>query len=71
MKCDNCESLYINGIFTHERGCPTSYIGSLRECNWCGLKFEPEDQHSRFCSESCYAVYHNLDYDEDTGEIYP
>ena len=23
MKCENCDSVTINGVYCHERGCPT------------------------------------------------
>jgi hypothetical protein len=24
MRCNQCDSLYINGVFCHERGCPNT-----------------------------------------------
>lgn len=25
MKCDQCDSVYINSLFCHERGCPNTF----------------------------------------------
>jgi len=43
--CDQCQVLRINGIPTHEQGCPNSHIdpstgkGYLEKCPWCDRNF--------------------------------
>ena len=53
MKCDQCDSVYINGLFCHERGCPNSdktWVAEEErwvrfiECSECGEEVE-EDEH--------------------------
>jgi len=34
MKCDQCDSATINGVFCHEQGCPNIVI--TRPCYACG-----------------------------------
>ena len=46
MRCNQCDSLYINGIFTHERGCPNTnseydkesgeWYVAMTTCRYCG-----------------------------------
>jgi hypothetical protein len=43
MICNSCEVLYINGVKTHEPGCPDSWHDYSRICLWCGLEFLPDD----------------------------
>lgn len=35
MRCNQCESLYINGVFCHETGCPNTHkIYDKEEQEW-------------------------------------
>jgi hypothetical protein len=56
--CDSCEVLYINGIKTHEAGCPKAYKDELRECMWCPSHFVPESNNQKFCSPECAEAYY-------------
>jgi hypothetical protein len=51
--CDQCEMVAINGVACHEQGCPSSHVGTVRECFECGCEFEPESRFSRYCSDEC------------------
>lgn len=55
--CDSCEVLYINGLKCHEQGCPDSWKDEIRECDWCGQNFKPEERHNAFCSQDCLESY--------------
>jgi len=65
MKCDQCEVVIVNGIATHELGCPNYWRHPLtnepyiRVCDWCGSDFTPEESRQDFCSEECAFLYHN------------
>lgn len=56
--CGSCEVLYINGVRTHEIGCPEAWREHSRECNWCGSEFKPETKHQDCCSPDCAEAYH-------------
>jgi hypothetical protein len=58
MKCESCDSCYIQGVFCHETGCPDSHVGTVEGCLWCGREFEPESRDQKFCDESCAESYH-------------
>lgn len=60
MKCDQCDSAYINGVFCHEHGCPNAnkvwdkeseMWVSVYECSECG-EMIPEGE-SCPCQELC------------------
>ena len=55
--CNQCEVLFINGIKTHEIGCPEAWKDYTKTCDWCGLTFKPEYKSQRFCDESCAEAY--------------
>ena len=63
MKCNQCQAIRINGIICHETGCPNNHINLntgkpyVKECAWCGTKFEPENKHDKFCSDECTESY--------------
>ena len=47
MKCDQCNALYINGVFCHESGCPNEkkkFIDGewilMVNCFLCGFEIE-------------------------------
>ncbi len=65
MKCQSCDSATINGVYSHELGCPDAWQQYLRECRECGVSFQPEARHQKFCHDSCYAAYHGLDEELD------
>jgi hypothetical protein len=52
-RCHSCEVLYINGMRCHETGCPEAWRDEIRECEWCGGKFKPENAIQIFCCEDC------------------
>lgn len=54
-----CEKLRINGVLTHEIGCPEAWRDYSLECKWCGQRFNPESRDQRFCDESCAESYSN------------
>ena len=64
MKCNQCDSLAINGILCHETGCPNSHIdlstGELHQvsCEWCGTEFTPDEKGQQFCCEECAESYY-------------
>lgn len=42
MRCNQCDSLYINGVFCHEHGCPnTNKVFDSEE----GIWVSPEPEH--------------------------
>lgn len=55
--CKSCETLVINGVLCHEIGCPDAWMNEIRECDWCGREFKPEDRYQKFCSEECREDY--------------
>lgn len=62
-RCPSCEVMNINGIRTHEIGCPDAWKDYTRECTWCGNKFNPEEKGQTCCSHSCFIAYNNLSCD--------
>jgi hypothetical protein len=46
VRCGGCEALVINGVPTHETGCPNQ----TRECAGCN-NIIPARQFSRFCED--------------------
>lgn len=70
MRCHSCEIMVINGVRTHEHGCPDAWRDEVRECLECGSEFEPERREQVCCDESCALAYAGLseDVDDDEGE---
>lgn len=58
-RCDSCEIMNVNGVRTHELGCPESYKDEKRKCKWCGSKFTPEESHQKFCCDGCAEDYNS------------
>jgi len=58
MTCKSCNLLRINGIVTHEIGCPDAWKDVVCECNWCGKKFIPETKYQDCCCDDCSESYH-------------
>lgn len=45
MKCNQCDSAYINGVFCHEHGCPNrNKIWDNEEGEWINPKQDEEDE---------------------------
>lgn len=63
--CHSCEMLRINGVVTHETGCPDAWKDEIRECKFCGSEFFPENSYQLCCDHSCTVAYHNLSCDCD------
>jgi hypothetical protein len=59
MQCNSCEVLYINGVKTHEIGCPEAYKDTKKICKWCGIAFVPDEKGQLTCSSECSEAYHN------------
>ena len=57
--CDSCEVVYINGVKCHETNCPDAWIGSNKECKWCGTVFELEYSNQDLCSIECEEDYYS------------
>jgi len=61
-RCDQCEPVSVNGVPTHEQGCPNWWkhpgTGLPYEvgCKECGTYFVPEDDSQKVC-ESCVDEY--------------
>jgi len=58
-KCDSCEVVMVNGVRTHERGCPDAWKDYKEECKWCGSEFKPKEKGQRCCSKSCEKSYNS------------
>ncbi len=58
-KCDSCEVVMVNGVRTHERGCPDAWKDYEEECKWCGREFKPKEKGQRCCSKSCEKSYNS------------
>ena len=65
MSCSQCVMLSVNGMATHELGCPIAWKDYARECRWCGTSFTPENKGQLCCSESCACAYYG--YANDGG----
>lgn len=64
MKCKSCDSMTIQGVFVHEKGCPESYKNTVLTCKWCGSEFTPEsNENQEVCSHSCMVLYNGFDCD--------
>lgn len=61
MKCKSCDSITINGVYTHESGCLDAR--NIVQCDWCGQDFEQERHGQRFDSECCKNAYWGNDCD--------
>lgn len=49
MECDSCEVLYINGVKTHEHGCPNAWKDYNKECRICRENFKPKFKAQEYC----------------------
>jgi hypothetical protein len=57
--CPSCEVVVVNGVKTHEHGCPDAWMDVTRECKWCGSDFKPSEKDQILCSDDCASSYHN------------
>lgn len=55
--CVSCVTVRINGVLCHEHGCPDAWKNTIRECNWCGAEFIPEEKNQFSCSPDCNEAY--------------
>lgn len=53
----------INGILTHEAGCPDAWKDTKRECKECGTSFIPTERDQTCCDHFCYTAYNNITCD--------
>ena len=58
MTCQSCEALYVNGVKTHELGCPDAWRDYPRECKFCGVEFIPESKDQDCCGDECARSYY-------------
>jgi hypothetical protein len=49
MDCKQCEIMVINGIKTHEIGCPDSWKDYSIGCHVCGFEFIREGEYQITC----------------------
>jgi hypothetical protein len=56
-RCHSCQIININGIRTHEIGCPDAWKDYTRKCKWCGSEFKPEKANQECCCHSCAVAY--------------
>lgn len=64
--CQSCCAVKINGVLSHEHGCPDSWKSYRKECKWCGNMFIPEYRTQEFCQDSCYFNFNGIPDPEDT-----
>jgi hypothetical protein len=57
--CPDCSASIINGVFVHEKGCPSEWKSYKKECKWCGGEFSPEEKNQICCSEDCLSSYYD------------
>jgi hypothetical protein len=67
-RCHSCEVVNINGVRTHEHGCPDAWRDEVRECAECGGEFEPEDSHQTYCDHACFCAAYGIRDDEGEEE---
>jgi hypothetical protein len=61
MKCQSCDSVYINGIFCHESGCPDAWKDKKIKCFDCGFDFIPQERYQTVCIDCQEAQAYNDD----------
>lgn len=49
--CDSCEMLTVNGVPTHEHGCPKAWMNRKKKCFECGFDFVPENRFDSVCQD--------------------
>lgn len=67
QKCKSCDSVVINGVYCHEKGCPDAWRDSARECKECGCQFTPDESGQLFCSEACFYAFYGYPYADETN----
>lgn len=56
--CDGCSPSRINGVLSHESGCPHAWKDHQVECKNCGTDFFPTERGQGFCGEDCANSYY-------------
>jgi hypothetical protein len=51
IKCESCDSITIQGVFCHEKGCPDAWKNHPVKCFECGFDFIPEEKGDRTCPD--------------------
>jgi hypothetical protein len=52
MACSSCQQIRINGIETHETGCPKAWMDTPKDCFQCGYEFyRTESRHQTICDD--------------------
>jgi hypothetical protein len=67
-RCEQCEIMYINGVRCHETGCPDAWKDETKNCKWCGSDFKPEAGGQKFCSDSCYLDYYDIEHEYESTD---
>ena len=49
--CDGCCPSMINGVISHEYGCPAAWKDHHYLCKHCGLDFEPRFKEQCICPD--------------------
>jgi hypothetical protein len=49
MTCDSCQMVAVNGVATHEHGCPDAWRGVAIDCRECGCDFIPQFRLEKTC----------------------
>ncbi|MBE3087734.1 MAG: hypothetical protein IMZ61_16410 [Planctomycetes bacterium] len=65
--CHSCNLLRINGVVTHEIGCPEAWRDEVRKCNWCGTRFLPKNRYQQSCDDSCAASYAGVEIENEVA----
>jgi hypothetical protein len=61
--CDGCVTVTINGVLTHEQGCPDAWRDTTKPCLECGCDFIPDSPRQSICNDHD----DDWDVDEDSG----
>jgi len=61
--CQSCKQLRINGVVTHETGCPDAWKDYTRTCKCCGQEFKPIERYQECCEHTCWVAYSGVDCD--------
>ena len=71
MGCDQCQVISIQGLATHELGCPNAWQNPATgeawtaECDECGSAYVPHHRGQSFCSSQCSDLYNGWEVEDD------